>query len=422
MTKEDELINSAAKIAEFRFGIIAPVIQGLFPDRSETAYFKRIARNELSLPDGKKVKYSYKTIEDWATKYKKGGLDALMPHHRADKGSSRSLSDVAIAEIYRVKEEFPRMNATQIHYHLIRNNFIPASISVDSVQRFIRNHDLKSARNPNLRDRKAFEESDFGNMWQADTCYICHITENGKSRQVYCMAVIDDHSRMLVGAEMFYNDNAYNFQKVLKNAISTYGIPSKLLVDNGAPYANAQLSMICVEAGIRLIHTRVRDGASKGKSERQWLTMKTTWIYNLDPGRITSLDQFNGMLRDYVRNYNTSFHSGIRTTPLERFKNTCASVRKPVSGEWLADCFYNRITRKVRKDSTVSIDSESYDVPLQFIGMSVEIRYLPGDMTTAYILFEKSKFPIRLTDRIANCHTKRNNPPAIDYSRLGGNN
>ncbi len=226
-----------------------------------------------------------------------------MPRTRSDKGNSRALNDEAITEIYRIKELFPKMNATQIYQYLVTNSFIPASVSVDSVQRFIRKNDLKSARNPNLRDRKVFEEDEFGKMWQADTCYIAHITENGISRQVYCMAIIDDHSRMLVGAQMFYNDNACNFQKVLKEAIATYGcIPSKLLVDNGGPYANEQLSMICVSLGINLIHTRVRYGASKGKCERQWRTMKSTWIHTIDTTGITSLDRFNEMLKDYVRN------------------------------------------------------------------------------------------------------------------------
>lgn len=50
--------------------------------------------------------------------------------------------------------------------------------------------------------------------------------------------IIDDHSKLLVGGELFYNDNAYNFQKVLKNAIATYGIPDKLYVDNGCSYSN----------------------------------------------------------------------------------------------------------------------------------------------------------------------------------------
>ncbi|MFW5669631.1 MAG: Mu transposase C-terminal domain-containing protein, partial [Acetivibrio ethanolgignens] len=94
--------------------------------------------------------------------------------------------------------------------------------------------------------------------------------------------------------------------------------------------------------------------------------------------------------------------------------------RKPQSRQWLEDCFYNRITRKVRKDSTITIDKVCYDVPMQFISAKVDIRYLPDDMDSAFILFENQKFPIRQTNRNENCHTKRSNP-AIDYSKIGGN-
>lgn len=325
-----------------------------------------------------------------------------------------------IAEIYRIKEEHPRMNATQIYTHLVRESFIPATVSVDSVQRFIRHNDLKSARDPNLRDRKSFEEDEFGKIWQADTCYLPHITEDGTSRRVYCIMIIDDHSRLLAGGELFYNDNACNFQKVLKDAIATYGIPDKLYVDNGCSYSNAQLSMICVSLGILLLHTRVRDGASKGKVERHFRTLKERWLYTLDINKITSLSQFNGMLKDYMRDYNTTFHRGIDTIPLERYQASKDHPRKPESRQWLDDCFYNRITRKVRKDSTISIDKVCYDVPMQFISAKVEVRYLPDDMTSAYILFDGEKFPIRQTSRNDNCHTRRNNPPAIDYSKAGG--
>lgn len=44
---------------------------------------------------------------------------------------------------------FPRMNATQFTTSWFVS-FIPATVSVDSVQRFIRHNDLKSARYPNL--------------------------------------------------------------------------------------------------------------------------------------------------------------------------------------------------------------------------------------------------------------------------------
>ena len=420
MSKDTETMKHNAEVAQFRFALIAPVIQGLYPDASATAYYKRVTASPLTLPDGSTVTYSYKTLEKWKSPSSIGGLDALMPGTRSDKGIPRALNEDAIAEIYRIKEEHPRMNATQIYTHLVRESFIPATVSVDSVQRFIRHNDLKSARDPNLRDRKAFEEDEFGKIWQADTCYLPHIIEDGSSRRVYCIMIIDDHSRLLVGGELFYNDNACNFQKVLKDAIATYGIPDKLYVDNGCSYSNAQLSMSCVSLGILLLHTRVRDGASKGKVERHFRTLKERWLYTLDMESIQSLAQFNGMLKDYMRDYNTTFHRGIDTIPLERYQASKDHPRKPESRQWLDDCFYNRITRKVRKDSTISIDKVCYDVPMQFISAKVEVRYLPDDMTSAYILFEGEKFPIRQTSRNDNCHTRQKKTPAIDYSKAGG--
>jgi hypothetical protein len=51
---------------------------------------------------------------------------------------------------------------------------------------------------------------------------------------------------------------------------------------------------------------------------------------------------------------------------------------------------------------------------------AVHIRYLPDDMSTAYILCDGKKFPIRRTDRNGNCRTKRRNLPAIDYAKAVG--
>ena len=418
-TYANDDLARATEIAQFRFALIAPVIQGLFPDASATAYYKRITAKPLTLPDGSTVSYCYKTIEKWTSLYKRDGFDALMPQTRSDKGSTRALSDTAIEEIYKTKEKFPRLNATQIYNHLIDEGFLSPKVSVCAVQRFIRRNDLKSARNPNVRDRKQFEEDAFGRMWQADTCYLPHITEDGKSRRVYAIMIIDDHSRMLVGGELFFSDNAANFQKVLKDAVSTFGLPSKLYVDNGCSYSNEQLSLICGSLGIVLLHTRVRDGASKAKIERSWRTLKETWLYSLDMNAIHSLMQFNGMLKEYMRSYNTSFHSGIGCAPMERYLKTKDQVKVPASREWLDECFLNRIRRHVKKDATVSIDKISYDVPMEFIGQTVEIRFQPEDMSTAFILYDKKHFPIRRTNRVENCHTKRNNIE-IDYSKIGG--
>ncbi len=415
----DDELAKASSIAQFRLSLIAPVIQGLLTDPSATAYYQRITKEPLTLPDGSVVQYSYKTIEKWTSLYKQRGFEALMPHSRSDKGSTRALTDSAIEEIYQVREKFPRLNATQIYNHLLEQGFIPSKVSVCAVQRFIRNNDLKSARNPNMRDRKQFEEDSFGRMWQADTCYLPHITEDGVVRRVYAIMIIDDHSRLLVGGELFYSDNAANFQKVFKDAIATYGLPDKLYVDNGCSYSNEQLSLICGSLGVVLLHTKVRDGASKAKIERSWRTLKETWLYGLDIKTVHSLEQFNSLLKEYMRSYNTSLHSGIGCTPMERYLSTKDRIKTPSSREWLDECFLNRIHRKVRKDSTIPINSLSYDVPMQFISQKVEVRYEPNDMSTAFILFDGKHFPIRQTNRVENCHTKRNNT-VIDYSNIGG--
>lgn len=411
-------LAKATKIAQFRFGLIAPVLQGTYPDESAAAYYKRIVKNaSLTFPDGSPMQYSYKTLEKWVSDYKRFGFDALMPSVRKDKGISRALPDTAVERIYSLKKEFPRMNATQIHQQLIREAFIDPSVNVCTVQRFIRNHDLKGARNPNMKDRKAFEEDSFGKLWQADTKYLPYITENGVSHRVYCIGILDDYSRMELKSQLFYADNAVNFQKVLKDSIAAYGIPDKLYVDNGCSYLNEQLSLICGELGIVLIHAPVRDGAAKGKRERAWRTLDERLLYKLDPSTIHSLEQFNGIYQEYVRKYNTTVHSSIQCTPFERYEKTKDYIRKPHSSEWLDECFLNRINRLVHLDSTVTIDGIQYDAPMEFIRQKVEIRYVPSDMSTAFILYEGKRYPIRRTDKNANAHTHRNNLK-LDYSKM----
>ena len=412
---------SDLEIAHFRFALIAPVIQGTFFEASASAYYRKVTEKPLVLPDGSSFSYNPKTLEKWTEYYKKGGMDALMPKARSDKGSSRSLNDTAIAEIFRLKERFPKLNATQIYFRLVEENFITTSVSVAAVQRFIKKHDLKSARNPNIKDRKAFEAPYFGSLWQADTCYLPYITHDGNSRRTYLIMIIDDHSRLIVGAHIFYHDSAYNFQKVFKQAVATFGIPHKLYVDNGSGYSNNQLAFICGSIGTLKLHTPVRDGASKGKIERSFRTLKNRWLHGLDTSAITSLEQFNQHLADYIRSYNTTIHSAINCTPMDRFLATKASVSVPQSAEWLDECFHNRITRKVNNDSCVSIHKVSYDVPQQFIGMKVDIHFLPDRMDEAYILYDDQHYPIHPTDKVANARTKRNNPlDLLDYSKRGG--
>jgi hypothetical protein len=170
----------------------------------------------------------------------------------------------------------------------------------------------------------------------------------------------------------------------------------------------------------RLIKLQLRV-FSKAKIERFWRTCKETWLYGLDMEKIHSLKEFNDLFQEFIRSYNTSRHTGINCTPFERYQASKEHVRPAKSMEWLDECFLNRISRKVRKDATVSIDKVSYDVPAQFIGQKVDIRFRPGEMDSAVVLFEGKSWPIRVTNKNENCHTKRSNPVTLDYAKIGGN-
>ena len=407
-------------VAQWRFGLIAPVIQNTYLEVSEMAYYRRVTEQPLARPDGIEVQLSPNTLQKWTSEYRRYGFEALIPKERADKGSTRVLTPEAEEEIRRVLEKFPRLKGQQICDHLKENGFSANTLSPRSVQRYIRNHDLRNPVYRQEKDRKAFEAEEFGDIWQADTCYFPYITEDGKPRRTYCICILDDHSRLVVGSEMFYEDTAANFQKVLKDAIARFGIPRKLLLDNGAPYSNEQLSLICGTLGIVIVHARPRDGAEKGKQERYWRRVKEQLLFGMDTSEIHSLKQFNEIYADYVHRYNHSFHQGINGKPYERYEHSAAKLRRPESEEWLNTSFMNRVTRKVKGDATVTIDKIQYDVPQQFIRSKVEIRYVPHDMSTACVYSNGQKYPIRKTNKVENSKTRRaTSNLSLDYSKAG---
>jgi transposase InsO family protein len=407
------------ELAYFRFALIAPVIQGTFPDASIAAYCRRVTQNPILRPDGVSFQYNPGTLAKWINLYKFGGMDELMPRTRSDKGTVRRLSDECINEIYKIKDKFPKLDAVQIHIRLVQDGFIPATVSPRTIQRYIKNNNLKNPADSGLmKDRKAFEEEFFGAMWQADTCYFPYVPdEKGRKQRTFLLAIVDDHSRLIVGARLFFEDNAYNFQKLLKDAIAARGIPNKLYCDHGPSYENSQLNLICGSVGTVLIHTPVRDGAAKAKIERFFGVLKGRWLHGLDTGQIRSIDEFNQELTEAVRKHNLTVNSSTGQTPMDRFLNTRGRIRTPESEDWLNECFMNRLVRKVKNDSTLSMLNHQFDAPMQFMRQSVEVRFIPDDLPNAYIFDKGKRFPLKITDKQANSKVKRNKYPAVDYSK-----
>lgn len=217
-------------LALFRFSLIAPVVNDTYPAVSQSQYFRDVASKAYTLPDGSTANFSAGTLKKWYLDYKNGSFDDLIPKKRCDAGFPRVISNDAITKIKDLKERFPYITGTLVYRKLVEEAYIKSSqTSLASILRYIRDNNLKRNQIEPV-ERKAFEMEFAGDCWQADSSHGVVIKADGKKRQTYLISILDDASRLLTHAEFYFNDNAVNFQIVLKKAISKYGVPKRLFV------------------------------------------------------------------------------------------------------------------------------------------------------------------------------------------------
>ena len=252
------------ELALFKFSLIAPVVNNTYVAISQIQYFRDIAAKSHILPNGKNVKYSSGAIKKWFLNYKKGGFDSLITKIRSDAGMPRVISNEAITKIHDIKDKFPYITGKLVYQKLVEEGYVKASdTSMASIHRYIRENNLKRNQVSPV-ERKAYEMEYANDCWQSDTSHGPVIKVNGQKRQTYLITMLDDASRIIAHGEFFFNDNAVNMQSIFKKAISKYGLPKRLFVDNGCSYKNDQLRLICASLGVVLIHTKAYSPESKG--------------------------------------------------------------------------------------------------------------------------------------------------------------
>lgn len=397
------------EMALFRYHLIAPLINGSYKDRSIAAFCQRIAEETYRLPDGTTKQYSYETFRWWYRKYLSDGFEGLYTSGRNDKGKMRSLSPEVQQVIVNKKTENFRKTATSIYNELIEEGYITKDeTSLSSVLRFVGK--LKGKLNiSNGEDMHAFEMEHANDLWQIDTSHGPFIKIDGKSFKTYLIAIIDDASRLIVGYGFYLADNAINVQLTLKEAMLRYGIPRRIYADNGSPYKNMQLSLICARLGVTLIHAKVYHGNQKGKIERTFKSIKEGWMYNINYDDFNSTTSLNRSLAIFITHKNNTIHSVTKKIPLNSFLQDKNYITRK-SERILHDAFMHSCERKVGNDAIVRINGESFETSQEYIGKRIELRYEP-DMSHVYI-FEKNKLikEIFKVNRKDNAHIKRNAP------------
>ena len=413
--KDDKL----QELALFKFSLIAPVVNDTYQAASKIQYFREVAAKTHTLPNGNHVRVSSNTIKKWYLLYKNNGIDALIPKRRSDIGIPRTFDEIAIKKIYDIKAQFPYITGKLVYQKLLEEGYIKRSTtSISSVNRYLRENDL-GRKSTSQVERKAYEMEFANDCWQADTSVAATIKVDGIKRKTHLVLVIDDASRVITHAEFFFNDNAVNMQKVFKKAVLKFGIPKRLFVDNGSPYKNNQLSLICASLGVVLIHSRPFSAASKGKAERVFRTLKDNWLNAIDWNEFDSLESLNDAFYNFLNEkYMNTMHSAIGMSPRERYLKDLPRV-KFIPKEILDEHFLHRVTRTVNNDATIKLYSELFEVPQKYIRQKINVRYSPLQLDKAYVFDQNNVltdtvYPLKKTD---NSRVKRN---VLDYTIMKG--
>lgn len=423
-TKEDQFEYNRI-VAQVKYGLIAPVLSNTYVESTQLEYFKRISSCEILWPDGTKRTFSWETYKRWYYDYLRGGIDALQPSVRLDLGESRKLKDESKKRIKELVKEFPKISGVMVYEKLIKEGVITRQdVSLCTIQRYIKSSGIRKNTVTIENEVRAWEFANSLDGYAADTCHTMYIfDEDGVYRKTYLIAIIDDHSRLIVGAQFFFNDNAVNFQQVWKSAILRYGRSKVIILDNGSAYKNKWNQKIAAAVGTQLIYNPPYEPEGKAVIERFFLTIKQRWL-NCDHGEnYHGLASLNEKLNQWLSEYNRKEHKGLKNdingchTPFERYMydmkdvEPWKTVNKPQLEfrEFIDDCFLYEEIRKVNGDSTVLVNKISFDVPSQYIGTKIIVQYNPLDLNMIYLLnpIDKTKTVLNKTDKVENGKTKR---------------
>ena len=396
-------------IALMRYSAIAPLIPGL-PEgyRNLADYLEKTSQKGLLHPDGEVRNYAPKTLYKWYFSYQKGGFDALLPAGRNDCGRSRKLDDDQKEKISDLKGRYPRMGAAAIFRQLKEDGSIKGGeVSESTVNRYVNRLALEAGSTP-VQDMRRYERPHVNEVWCGDSSVGPYLrTADGRKRRVYVIALIDDASRLVTGAGVFFEDTFVNLMSVMKSAVAKYGVPRMFNFDNGSAYKNKQMELLAARIGTTINHCRPDTPTAKAKGERWFRTMKDQWMASLDMRDFPSLEALSGSLCAYVRGYNLSAHSSLKgSTPQERFFSEPEKVRRLPEEKMKTD-FLLELERRVSADSVVTIGNVEYEVDMRFARQRIRLRCSPG-MDEVYVAeADGTLLPVRLLNKQENASVKR---------------
>lgn len=410
------------QVAAFRYSLIAPVVcrQTPMAPGELKAYLEETSRQVFETPGSFRGRVSVRTLERYLSLYRKGGYDALKPQPKKSRGSTR-LPAAVMQKAVALRQERPERSVEQIVFMLEESGLAPkGSLARSTLARHLRRAGAtrkEILEDPSSKGHRRFEAQDAHAIWQSDfqhTLYLPDPKDPKRRKKALLFAIIDDFSRAVVHAEFYWDERLPRLEDSLKKAILRHGIPEQFYCDNGAVFSSIHLARVCGKLGIRLSHSRPYRPAGRGKIERLFRFIDTSFkpeaCRQIETGQVSTLQELNRSLAAWIGGYyHTRVHGGTGQTPMARLASSGRLPRRiPVTE--LIDIFLWEEERKVDKTGCVRVAGNLYEVDLALVEKKVLLRFDPFDLSLMQVWYESKRYADAVPLDLARSHDRRVRP------------
>lgn len=383
------------EIANFRYGLIAPVVTRKLSSGEQAVMLREIASHVYDIPYSKTERVSLRTLERYIQAYRKGGWDALLPSQRADKLQCKQIAPDVLAKAITLKQENPTRSVRQIIAILELARFVePGTLKESTLSKQLRRRGMtRKALEKGANTRFRRFEADYRNAcWQGDvqhTLYLPHPEQPGKKKMAYLVVFLDDYSRYVVHGQFYFEERVPRLEDCLKKAILKHGIPELIYVDNGAIYSSHHFARICGRLRTELKHTRPGRPQGRGKQEKFFRFVDLSFVpeaYDLiEQGKIQTLADLNRFFTAWLEvAYHQKVHNTFKQRPADRY-HKCEHPIRHIPPHELVEIFLLEETRTVDKTNCVSLVGTFYEIIGVIAGDKVQLRFDPYDMSVVQV-------------------------------------
>ena len=423
---DDETKDPAEAIALYRSHIIGILVRREMEHGDLARALAELSTQRFMPPRSHSNRtYSVPTLERWYYAFKGGGLDALMPKARKDKGRARVLSPELRKLLVDIRFEHPSASVPLILATLTaEGKLAKGDISPVTVRRLYSQEglDRRSLRAGGVRDkvRLRWQAEHPGALWHGDVCHAHPLKIGDETVPVRIHALLDDASRYVVAIEARSAERELDMLAIFVRALRRYGNPEVLYLDNGATYRGEALELACARLGITLLHARPYDAPARGKMERFWRTLREGCLDHA--GSLGSLHDLNVRLYAWLdEHYHQKPHAALMgKSPVAAFGDAEARGVADFDEKRLRDAFITRARRRVRRDNTLAVDGEDWETPLHFLaGKLVTVgRSMVDTDESPWIEFEGKPHSLTRVNPIANARRGRPKPTTDGEAKL----